>query len=78
MLLLLLAVLAIARLAGMAAGVAASGLAAGILSYFFLPPIGSLKVLYPGDRIVLTLFLLSAILGSRLIGNRQRQPRQHS
>ncbi len=77
-LLLLLSVLAIAKLGGLATGVTASVLAAGMLSYFVLPPIGSLKVMYPNDRMVLALFLLSAILGSRLIGDKRTQPQQRS
>jgi two-component system, OmpR family, sensor histidine kinase KdpD len=66
--LLLLGVLAIAKLEGLAKGIGASAFAAGMLSFLFMPPIGSLKVTRPNDQLSLALFLLSAIFATRLAG----------
>ncbi len=67
-LLLLLSVLVIARVAGIKGGIAASVVAAVLLSFLFLPPIGSLWVISPGNRFALALFLLITVVGSRLVG----------
>jgi K+-sensing histidine kinase KdpD len=67
-LLLMVAVLVIAKLHGLVYGLGASAAAALALCYFYLPPIGSLLVLRTNDRLLLALFLLSGILGSRIIG----------
>lgn len=70
LLLLLLAVLAIAKQSGLVNGLIASAIAAVSLSVLFFPPIGSLAIKGPGDRLALALFLLIATLGSRFIGER--------
>ena len=74
MLLLLLAVLAIAKKGGLVHGLVASAMAAVILSIFFMPPVGSLFVKGPDDRLALALFLLIAALGSRLIEPHRKLP----
>jgi K+-sensing histidine kinase KdpD len=78
MLLLFLAVLAIAKLDGLAKGIGASAFAAGVLDLMFLPPIGSLKVAHPEDQFALALFFLSAIFASRLIGKPKVLPQRQS
>jgi K+-sensing histidine kinase KdpD len=70
LLLLLLAVLAIARYAGLVYGFVASAIAAISLAVCSFPPIGSLTIAKPHDRVALTLFLLVATLGSRFFGER--------
>lgn len=67
-LLLMVAVLIIAKLHGLVYGLAASAVAALALSVLYLPPIGSLLVVRANDQLLLALFLLSGILGSRIIG----------
>ena len=67
-LLLLLAVLAIARYGGLVYGLSASAIAAISLTLLSFPPIGSLMIAKPHDRFALTLFLLVATLGSRFFG----------
>ncbi len=74
MLLLLLAVLAVAKQGGLVHGLVASAMAAAILSFLFMPPVGSLFVKGPDDRLALALFLLIAALGSRLIGQHRNLP----
>lgn len=78
MLLLFLGVLAIAKLEGLAKGIGASALAAGMLSLLFLPPIGSMRIARPEDQFALALFFLSAIFASRLIGKARIPPQQRS
>ncbi len=73
-LLLFISVLVIAKLGGFKCGFVASGVAAALLSILFLPPIGSLWVFDSTNRLTLTLFLLIAIVGSRLIGASKRLP----
>jgi K+-sensing histidine kinase KdpD len=74
MLLLLLAVLAIAKQGGLVHGLVASAMAAVILSFLFMPPVGSLFIKGSDDRLALALFLLIAALGSRLIGQHRKLP----
>ena len=71
LILLMLAVLAISRQGGLVNGLVASAIAAVCLSVWFFPPIGSLMIKGPSDRLALALFLLTATLGSRLIGERE-------
>jgi K+-sensing histidine kinase KdpD len=72
MLILLLAVLAVAKQGGLAHGLVASAIAAVILTVLFMPPVGSLFIKGPDDRLALALFLLIAALGSRLIGQHRK------
>lgn len=72
MLLLLLAILAIAKFEGLLNGLIATVIAAIALIVWFFPPLGSLMVKSSSDRLALALFLLLATLGSRLIGGRER------
>ena len=74
LLLLFLSVLVIARLEGFKCGFIASGVAAALLSFLFLPPVGSLWVLGSDNRLALALFLLITTVGSRLIGARKSLP----
>jgi K+-sensing histidine kinase KdpD len=67
-LLLMVAVLIIAKLHGLVYGLAASAAAAVALCFLYLPSIGSLLVLRTNDQLLVALFLLSGILGSRIIG----------
>lgn len=76
-LLFLMTVLVIAKMGGLANGLAASVVASGMLSFLFLPPVGSLMVARPDDQFALALFLLSAIFGSRLFGKAKILPEQH-
>lgn len=71
MLLLLVAVLAVSKLAGLVNGLIAAAIAALILGVWFFPPVGSLMVKSSSDRLALALFLLIATIGSRLIGRRE-------
>jgi K+-sensing histidine kinase KdpD len=73
-LLLSLSVLVIAKLGGFRYGIGASVVAAMLLSLLFLPPIGILWVIGSDNRLALVLFLLSTIVGSRLIGGKKRLP----
>lgn len=70
LLLLLLAVLVIARHDGLIHGLLATAIAAISLSVWFFPPIGSLVIAKPDDRLALLFFLLTASLGSRFFGER--------
>jgi K+-sensing histidine kinase KdpD len=63
---LLLSVLLIAKLGGTKRGIAAAGLAAGMLAWF-LPPNGSLWVSGLDNRLALILFILGTIVGSILM-----------
>jgi len=74
MLVLLLAVLGVAKRGGLINGLAASAIAAATLSLLFMPPLGSLFIKAPDDRLALALFLLIAALGSRLIAERSKLP----
>jgi len=67
-LVLLLGVLLVARLSGIVVGLFASIVSGILLSLLFLSPIGSLRVSRPSDQFLLALFLLSSLLGCRLIG----------
>jgi K+-sensing histidine kinase KdpD len=78
LLLFLLSVLAVAKIGGAKYGVAAAVIAAGLLSFLFLPPIGTLWVEAADDRLALALFLLSAIVGSALAENDKRFPESAS
>jgi K+-sensing histidine kinase KdpD len=70
MLLLLLAVLGVARLEGLMNGLIAATIAALVLAWFF-PPAGSLVIKSSSDRLALALFLLIATLGSRYFARRE-------
>jgi K+-sensing histidine kinase KdpD len=61
---LLLCVLAVAHLAGTATSSVTAAVAALTLCVLFLPPVGSLYVGQPSDRLLLALFLLGAMLVS--------------
>ena len=74
MLLLLLAILAIARFEGLLNGLIATAIAALALVVWFFPPLGSFLVKSSSDRLALALFLLLATLGSRLLGGREGSP----
>jgi K+-sensing histidine kinase KdpD len=78
LLLFLLSVLAISKLAGAKYGVAAAVIAAGLLSFLFLPPIGTLWVEAADDRLALALFLLCALVGSALAENDKKIPESAS
>lgn len=67
-LLLVAVVLLIAKLAGPAYGMAASVVAVVLFDFLFLPPVGSVRVSDPGDRLALALFLVTAVAGSRFVG----------
>ncbi len=67
-LVLVAAVLVVSKLAGPVYGLAASVVAVVPVAYFFLPPVGSLRVTNSEDQLALVLFLLTAITGSRLVG----------
>jgi K+-sensing histidine kinase KdpD len=70
MLLLLLAVLAVARLEGLVNGLIATTIAALVLAWIF-PPAGSLVIKSSSDRLALALFLLIATLGSRILARQE-------
>ena len=72
MMLLLLAVLAVSKLQGLLNGLIATAIAALILAFWFLPPLGTMMIRSSSDRLALALFLLIATLGSRLIGRQQK------
>jgi two-component system, OmpR family, sensor histidine kinase KdpD len=71
MLLLLLAVLVVSRLEGLLNGLIATTIAALILVFWFLPPVGTAMIRSSSDRLALALFLLLGALGSRLLGRRE-------
>lgn len=71
-LLLVAAVLLIARLAGSLYGLGASAVALGIVSFLFLPPVGSLRVSHTEDQLALLLFVVTTAIGSRLVGRGKR------
>jgi len=77
MVFLLAAVIATAKLGGVAYGLAASSLAVAGLSWI-LPPDGSLRVSNTGDRLTLAVFLLITILASRFVGRRTNLPKQQT
>ena len=67
-LVLLLGVFVVARLAGIVVGLFSSIVSAILLSLLFLSPTGSLRISRPSDQFLLALFLVSSLLGCRLIG----------
>ena len=67
-LLLLLTIFIVARLLGIAIGLFSSVVAAALLGFLFLTPIGSLRISSPSDQFMLAVFLLSSLLGCRMIG----------
>jgi K+-sensing histidine kinase KdpD len=69
-LVLVVVALSIAKFAGSAYGTAASVIAVGFLAFLFLPPIGSIRVADSGDRLALFLFLMTAAIGSQLVGRK--------
>jgi K+-sensing histidine kinase KdpD len=56
----------------------ASIVSAVLLSLLFLSPIGSLRVSRPSDQFLLALFLVSSLLGCRLIGRSGSLTEGHS
>ncbi len=72
MLLLLLAVLAISRLEGLLNGFIATVVASYILAFWFFPPNDTLGIRSLSDRLALALFLLIAIIGSRILGRQTK------
>ena len=68
-LLLLMAVLVNARLAGPVYGILASIVSAGLFSFLFLRPVWSLRVEAFDDQMVLLIFLLTTAAASRLVGS---------
>jgi two-component system sensor histidine kinase KdpD len=72
MMLLLLAVLAVSKMQGLLNGLIATAIAALILAFWFLPPLGTMMIRSSSDRLALALFLLIATLGSRLIGRQEK------
>ncbi len=68
MLLLLLVVLAISKLEGLLNGFIATAVAAYTLAFWFFPPNDTLGIRSLSDRLALALFLLIAIVGSRMVG----------
>jgi K+-sensing histidine kinase KdpD len=77
-LVLLLGVFVVARLAGIVVGLFASIVSAILLSLLFLSPIGSLRISRPSDQFLLALFLVSSLLGCRLIGRSKSLNEGHS
>ncbi len=77
-LLLLLGVFMVARIAGIVVGLFASIVSAILLSLLFLSPIGSLRISRPSDQFLLALFLVSSLLGCRLIGRSSSLSEWHS
>jgi K+-sensing histidine kinase KdpD len=77
-LVLLLGVFLVARLAGIVVGLCASVVSAILLSHLFLPPVGSLRISRPSDQLLLALFLLSSLLGCRVIGKARSLTEGHS
>jgi K+-sensing histidine kinase KdpD len=71
MLLLLLAVLAVSKLAGLLNGLISTAIAALILVFWFFPPFGSAMIKSSSDRLALALFLLIATMGSRLLARQE-------
>ena len=69
---LLLAVLAVSELVGLVNGLIASAVGAEILVLLYFPPLGSLMRKASGDRLALTLCILIAALGIRMVGGRER------
>jgi len=61
---LLLSIIAIARLRGRAVGLVALAFSAVILSAAFFPPVYSIRIERPQDRVELVLFLLTAMIGA--------------
>jgi len=70
-----LSVLAIAQIFGQATSLAASALAAVAL---ILPSVGGLRIEQPRDQLLLVLFLLGAMIGSRLIVKAKKLAEQDS
>jgi K+-sensing histidine kinase KdpD len=73
-LLLLLTVLVIAGTINLAASLFAT-LAAAVVLSFLLPPRETIAIARPRDRWILTLFLLIAVVGSRLIAAKTKNGR---
>jgi K+-sensing histidine kinase KdpD len=71
-LLLLLAVLTVARFGGLARGLLATALCAVSLAIIFLPDAGTFWVHERNDQVVVGLFLGCATLGSLLVGNNRK------
>jgi K+-sensing histidine kinase KdpD len=71
-LLLLLAVITIARLGGYGKGLLATGLCAATLAVVILPDQGTFWVYQRNDQLVVVLFLVCASLGSLLAGHIRR------
>jgi K+-sensing histidine kinase KdpD len=65
---LLLAVLAVAKIGGFGKGLLATGLCAAALAIVFLPDAGTFWIHERNDKIVVTLFLVCATLASVLAG----------
>jgi K+-sensing histidine kinase KdpD len=72
-LLVLLIVRVIVQLGGIRIGLAASVIAAVVIAFRYLPPIGSIRIAQPNDRFVLILFLLIAVFGTRFVEKRKRK-----
>lgn len=69
-LVLVAAVLLVSKLAGSIYGVAAAVVTGAFVAYF-LPPPGSFRVTSPEDQLAVVLFLLTGVIGSRLVGGRK-------
>lgn len=68
----LVAVLLVSVWQGFVAGAAASLLASVCFNYFFIPPVGTLRIADAGHWVSLACFLASALVASRLV-HRERQ-----
>lgn len=77
MVFLLAAVIATAKLGGVAYGLVATSLAAVGLCWI-MPPDGSLKISHTSDRLILAVFLLITVLASRLVGRRTNLAKQQT
>ncbi len=75
-LLYLLVVLLSATTGGLWSGAVASTLAALAFNYFFLPPTGTLTIANPTNWLVLTTFLLTAIVSSQLVARARARTAQ--
>src|SRR6266568_656820 len=69
----LLAVLLIATVWGLAAGITTSIAAVLAFNYFFLPPVGTFTVEDPQNWVALLAFLITAITASQLSARAQRR-----
>jgi len=75
-LVLLLAVLCVAAFGRLWMAVTAAVVAALVLNFFFLPPVGTLAIAGPENWVVLIVFLVVAVIGSQLSATAQARARE--